>query len=208
MSIVEELEKYAKENKIPIMQKDGILYLCNYIKNNNIKSVLEIGSAIGYSAIMMASSQNEIHITTIEKDIDRYNLAVQNIKKANLENKITIKNMDANEYSTNNKYDLIFIDASKGNNQKFFQKFKDNLENCGVIITDNLSLHGLVENPELIKTKRTQKLVEKIKNYITFLDTNKEFKTTYIPVGDKISISRRIIDEQNNSNTQKWETPK
>ena len=65
MSIVEELEKYAKENKIPIMQKDGILYLCNYIKNNNIKSVLEIGSAIGYSAIMMASSQNEIHITTI-----------------------------------------------------------------------------------------------------------------------------------------------
>ena len=125
MSIVEELEKYAKENKIPIMQKDGILYLCNYIKNNNIKSVLEIGSAIGYSAIMMASSQNEIHITTIEKDIDRYNLAVQNIKKANLEKKITIKNMDANEYSTNNKYDLIFIDASKGNNQKFFQKFKD-----------------------------------------------------------------------------------
>ena len=107
MSIIEELEKYAKENKIPIMQKDGILYLCNYIKNNNIKSVLEIGSAIGYSAIMMASSQNEIHITTIEKDIDRYNLAVQNIKKANLENKITIKNMDANEYSTNNKYDLI-----------------------------------------------------------------------------------------------------
>ena len=208
MSIVEELEKYAKENKIPIMQKDGILYLCNYIKNNNIKSVLEIGSAIGYSAIMMASSQNEIHITTIEKDIDRYNLAVQNIKKANLQNKITIKNMDANEYSTNNKYDLIFIDASKGNNQKFFQKFKDNLDNCGVIITDNLSFHGLVENPELIQTKRTQKLVEKIKNYITFLDTNKEFKTTYIPVGDKISISRRIIDEQNNSNPKKWETPK
>ena len=208
MSIIEELEKYAKENKIPIMQKDGILYLCNYIKNNNIKSVLEIGSAIGYSAIMMASSQNEIHITTIEKDTDRYNLAVQNIKKANLQNKITIKNMDANEYSTNNKYDLIFIDASKGNNQKFFQKFKDNLENWGVIITDNLSFHGLVENPELIQTKRTQKLVEKIKNYITFLDTNKEFKTTYIPVGDKISISRRIIDEQNNSNTQKWETPK
>ena len=60
-----------------------------------------------------------------------------------------------------------------------------------------------MENPELIQTKRTQKLVEKIKNYITFLDTNKEFKTTYIPVGDKISISRRIIDEQNNSNTQK-----
>ena len=203
MSIIEELEKYAKENKIPIMQKDGILYLCNYIKNNNIKSVLEIGSAIGYSAIMMASSQNEIHITTIEKDTDRYNLAVQNIKKANLQNKITIKNMDANEYSTNNKYDLIFIDASKGNNQKFFQKFKDNLENCGVNNTDNLSFHGLVENPELIKAKRTQKLVEKIKNYITFLDTNKEFKTTYIPVGDKISISRRIIDEQNNSNPKK-----
>ena len=75
---MEELEKYAKENKIPIMQKDGILYLTNYIKENNIKNILEIGSAIGYSAIMMARLDKNIKVTTIEKDKDRYNIAVSN----------------------------------------------------------------------------------------------------------------------------------
>jgi len=83
---MKELEEYAKINKIPIMQKDGILYLCNYIKENNIKSVLEIGSAIGYSSIMMANVNNDIMVTTIERDIDRYNIAVDNIKPT-VENK-------------------------------------------------------------------------------------------------------------------------
>ena len=80
---MKELEEYAMINKIPIMQKDGILYLCNYIKENNIKSILEIGSAIGYSSIMMANVNNDIMVTTIERDIDRYNIAVDNIKKYN-----------------------------------------------------------------------------------------------------------------------------
>ena len=81
---MKELEEYAKINNIPIMQKDGILYLINYIKENNIKNILEIGSAIGYSSIMMASINSDIRITTIERDIDRYDLAVFNIKKYNL----------------------------------------------------------------------------------------------------------------------------
>lgn len=200
MSIIKELETYAKNNKIPIMQKDGILYLCNYIKENNIKTVLEIGSAIGYSAIMIAQVNKNIHITTIEKDKVRYKLAVQNIQKANLQNQITIINKDAKEYSDNNKYDLIFIDASKGNNQKFFLQFQNSLTKKGVIITDNLSFHGLVENHELIQTKNQHQLVDKIQSYIDFLNNNQEFQTIYISVGDKISISRRVKYEQNNRN--------
>ena len=78
---MKELEEYAKINNIPIMQKDGILYLINYIKENNIKNIPEIGSAIGYSSIMMASINSDIRITTIERDKDRYDLAVSNIKK-------------------------------------------------------------------------------------------------------------------------------
>lgn len=200
MSIIKELETYAKNNKIPIMQKDGILYLCNYIKENNIKTVLEIGSAIGYSAIMIAQVNKNIHITTIEKDKVRYKLAVQNIQKANLQNQITIINKDAKEYLDNNKYDLIFIDASKGNNQKFFLQFQNSLTKKGVIITDNLSFHGLVENHELIQTKNQHQLVDKIQSYIDFLNNNQEFQTIYISVGDKISISRRVKYEQNNRN--------
>ncbi len=188
---MEELEKYAKENKIPIMQKDGILYLTNYIKENNIINILEIGSAIGYSAIMMAKVNKEIKITTIEKDKDRYNIAVANIKKYNLESQINIINDDATLTDIEGKYDLIFIDAAKGKNILFFEKYKNNLKENGTIITDNLSFHGLVENQNLIKTKNQKGIVNKIKLFIDFLDNNKEFTTVYIPVGDKIAVSRR-----------------
>ena len=188
---MEEIEKYAKENRIPIMQKDGILYLVNYIKENKITNILEIGSAIGYSAIMMAKANKNIKVTTIEKDKDRYNIAVSNIKKYNLENQINIINNDATLTDIKEKYDLIFIDAAKGKNILFFEKYKDNLTEDGTIITDNLSFHGLVENPNLIKTKNQKGIVNKIKLFINFLDNNKEFSTIYIPVGDKIATSKR-----------------
>lgn len=189
-----EIEEYAKKNNIPIMLSDGIDFLCNYIKENNINNILEIGSAIGYSAIRMASVNSNIYITTIEKDPNRYNLAVTNIKKYKLDNRITIVNKDANDVELNTKFDLIFIDASKSNNINFFLKFKSNLNDNGVIITDNLSFHGLVENEELIETKNQRGIVRHIKKYIDFLDNNKEFITEYIDIGDKISISKKVSD--------------
>jgi len=189
--VINELEIYAKENNIPIMMKDGIEYLCNYIKENNIKSILEIGSAIGYSSIMMALVDSNIKITTIEKNKERYALAVSNINKFNLNNRITILNEDALDSVINDKFDLIFIDASKGNNINFFNKYKSNLNNNGVIVTDNLSFHGLVEDESLVETKNQRGIVNKIKTYLEFLDNNEEFFTMYVPVGDKISISKR-----------------
>ena len=189
-----ELEEYAKINNIPIMQKDGILYLINYIKENNIKNILEIGSAIGYSSIMMASIDSDIRITTIERDRDRYDLAVSNIKKYNLDNQINIIYGDAVDIDINGMYDLIFIDAAKGKNIFFFEKYKNNLVKRGTIITDNLSFHGLVEDNSLIRTKNQKGIVNKIKDFISFLDNNDEFDTEYIPVGDKIAISKRRSD--------------
>lgn len=188
---MEDLEVYAKEYNIPIMQKDGILYLINYIKDNNITNILEIGSAIGYSAIMMASIDENKHVTTIEKDEERYNIAKANIKKYNLEDRITIIYGDATIKEIDGLYDLIFIDAAKGKNILFFEKFKNNLKEDGTIITDNLSFHGLVEDESKINTKNQMGIVNKIKKFIEFLDNNKEFITTYIPVGDKIAISKR-----------------
>ncbi len=189
-----ELEEYAKINNIPIMQKDGILYLINYIKENNIKNILEIGSAIGYSSIMMASINSDIRITTIERDKDRYDLAVSNIKKYNLDNQINIIYGDAVDTDITGMYDLIFIDAAKGKNIFFFEKYKNNLVKRGTIITDNLSFHGLVEDNSLIRTKNQKGIVNKIKDFISFLDNNDEFDTEYIPVGDKIAISKRRSD--------------
>ena len=95
--MISEIEEYARDNNVPIMMKDGITYLCDYIKNNNVKTILEIGSAIGYSSIMMALVDNDIKVTTIEKDANRYNIAVANINKFNLSSRITILNEDALE---------------------------------------------------------------------------------------------------------------
>lgn len=189
----DELEEYAKCNNIPIMLKDGIEYMCNYIKENNIKNILEIGSAIGYSAIRMAMVDDDIFVTTIEKDVNRYNIAVSNIKRYNLENRIKILNEDALESVIDGKFDLIFIDASKGNNINFFNRYKVNLNDNGVIITDNLSFHGLVENESKIVTKNQKGIVKKIKNYLGFLESNEEFDTIYIPIGDRISISKKKV---------------
>jgi len=190
--MLEEIEKYAKEERVPIMMKDGIEYLCNYIREHNIKSILEIGSAIGYSAIRMALVSDDIMITTIEKDVNRYNVAVENINKFNLSDRINIILGDALDTEIDGEYDLIFIDASKGNNINFFNKYSKNLKSYGIIITDNLLFHGLVRDESLIKTKNQRGIVRKIKQFVEFLDNNKEFKTEYLDIGDGIAISRRI----------------
>lgn len=188
--LLEELELYAKNNNIPIMQKDGIAFLVKYIKEHQIKRVLEIGSAIGYSAIKMALVGKDIHIKTIERDFERYELAVENIKKFNLEDQIEIINIDAFDLEEKGTYDLIFIDAAKSQSIKFFEKFKTNLQQNGTIITDNINFHGLTHATE-IKNRNTRQLVGKIRSYIEFLKNNQEFTTVFIDDGDGIAISTR-----------------
>ena len=189
--MLEEIEQYAKDNHIPIMQKDGIDYLCQFIKDNNIHNILEIGTAIGYSAIKMALVDPKIKITTIEKDALRYQEAQKNISKFNFQDRIDLIFGDALETTITNQYDLLFIDASKGHNTDFFNKYQKNLLPTGYIITDNLSFHGLVEDETLIKTKNQRGIVKKIKNFITFLDTNPDYSVRYVEVGDKIAICQR-----------------
>lgn len=189
--MIEKIEKYAKENNVPIMLSDGIEYLCQFIQDNNIKNILEIGTAIGYSAIRMALVNENINITTIERDKERYDIAINNINSMNLDNRINVIYGDAMDTEIDGLYDLIFIDASKGHSIDFFLKYSKNLSKDGAIITDNLSFHGLVEDESLALTRNQRGLVRKIKNFMEFLDNNEEFDTIYVNVGDKISISRR-----------------
>lgn len=186
---IESLEEYAKINNIPIMQKDGIEFLTNYIKENNIKNILEIGSAIGYSAIKMASVSSDIKVTTIERDKERYDLAVKNINDFNLSNQITIINADALFIDLSDTFDLIFIDAAKAQYIKFFEKFDKNLKVNGVIVSDNLSFHGLVLDDSKTHNRNTKQLVKKIRKYIKYLKENKSYKTTFYALGDGIAVS-------------------
>ncbi|MBP3766314.1 MAG: O-methyltransferase [Bacilli bacterium] len=189
--ILDKMEEYAIENNIPIMMKDGIEFLTNYIKENNVKNILEIGSAIGYSAIRMALVSSDIYVTTIERDETRYNEAIKNIKEANLGNQINIILDDAFNVDIDFKFDLIFIDAAKAQYIKFFEKFKNNLSSDGVIVSDNLKFHGLVDTTEHIESRNVRQLVRKLKNYIDFLENNKEFETTFYDLGDGVAVSRK-----------------
>lgn len=191
--IVKEIRTYAKENNVPIMLEDGIEFLTKYIVENKINTVLEIGTAIGYSAIMMALANPNLTVTTIERDEKRYLEALKNIKKLNLENRITLIFNDALDVNIEGKYDLIFIDAAKAQSIKFFEKFERNLNPGGVIVTDNLEFHGLVKKKEEeIESRNLRALVRKVKEYINFLKANDRYETEFLSIGDGISVSKKI----------------
>lgn len=187
--ILEEIEEYAFKNNVPIMMKDGIEFLTEYIKKNNITNILEIGSAIGYSAIKMALVDENIKITTIERDKNRYDEAVKNIEKTNLKNRINIILDDAFNVELTGEYDLIFIDAAKAQYIKFFEKFERNLKINGTIVSDNLDFHGLTHTTEHIESRNVRGIVRKLNNYIEYLKNNKKFETTFYTIGDGIAIS-------------------
>ena len=187
-----EMEEYAKEYNVPIIEKESIAFIMKFIKANDIKDILEIGSAIGYSAILMASVKDDVKITTIERDNTRYMECLKNVKKCEMQDKINVVCQDALEVNLSGvAYDLIFIDAAKGQYTKFFEKYKYFLKPGGVIISDNLKFHGHVGNRNNIASRNLKQLVGKIENYIDFLKNNEEFETKFYDVGDGLSVSIR-----------------
>lgn len=193
--IIKEMERYAEANNVPIIESDSIDFIKKYIKLNDVKKILEIGTAIGYSAIQMASASDEVEITTIERDEKNYREAVKNVNACGLDRRIEIVFNDALDVNLAGfKYDLIFIDAAKGQYIKFFEKFENYLTPGGIIITDNLKFHGLVENKESIESKNVLGLVNKIEKYIEFLNNNEDFITKFYDIGDGISVSFRKND--------------
>ena len=147
-SKIKQIKEYALVNKIPIMQDEGIDFLTTFIIKHQIKHVLELGTAIGYSAIMMALCSPDLKITSIERDEKRYLEALKNIKELHLEDRITLIFNDALNVKIDDSFDLIFIDAAKSQNIKFFELFERNLKDNGYIITDNMYFHGLVQKNE------------------------------------------------------------
>ena len=188
---IELIEEYASKNNIPIMQKDGIEFLIDYIKKHKIKKILEIGTAIGYSSGRMALIDKDIQVTTIERDESRYNEALKNLKDLDVESQVKVILDDAFNIELDEKFDLIFIDAAKAQYIKFFEKFKHNLKEDGVIISDNLEFHGLTHGNQENLSRNVKGIVRKLNLYIEFLKSNEEFNTEFIDLGDGIGISTR-----------------
>ena len=195
--IIRKMEEYADEKGVPIMEKEGIEFLTEFIKLNNIKSILEIGTAIGYSAIKMALVSDDITITTIERDEVRYLEAVKNVKALELDSRINLVLGDALEYIPDGTYDLIFIDAAKSQYIKFFEKYTKNLNEKGYVISDNINFHGLTNSDKSKLSRNLRQLIGKLERYIAFLKENTEFKTRFFEIGDGIAISNRKDKDEN-----------
>ena len=189
MDLMEKMEKYAKENYVPIARKPNIEYLKELIKNEELFEILELGSAIGYSSINMALVDNRVNVITIERDKKMYNEAVKNIKEANLESQINVIYDDIfNVELSGKKFDLIFIDAAKAQYRKFFEKFSPLLKDKGVIISDNIELLDL---QRLTDSKKSKKLVEKMKFYREFLSGLVEYESEFLSIGDGFAVTRK-----------------
>ena len=187
------IKEFAKENDVPIVQDGGLEFILNYIREHcYVKRILEIGTAIGYSAIEFASVRNDIFIDTIEIDIERYQQAVKNIHDENLMDRITVYLGNALDFDFKDRqFDLIFIDAAKSQYINYFEHFKNNLSEKGVFISDNLFFHGFVNDLTLTHNYSTVKLIKKLRRYIEFLKYNQEFNTEFFSCGDGLSLSAR-----------------
>lgn len=189
---IKNMKRYAALKDVPIMVDETADFITNFIHEHHVQSVLELGTAIGYSAIIMALADPNLKVTSIERDSERYLEAVKNVKLFGLEDRITLIFKDALEAEIEGQFDLIFIDAAKGQNIKFFERYEKNLAPKGTIITDNMGFHGLVNKDENeIPSKNVRGLVRKIKEYISYLQTNIKYKTVIHEVGDGIAVTER-----------------
>ena len=188
------MEEYAHKNNVPIIQKEGLDVLLAVIKLHNVKKILEIGCAIGYSSVCFCMQDEEIQVYTIERDQKMYDLATNNIKNLGLDKRINIifkDALDVDENSLDKDFDLIFIDAAKSQYIKFFEKFSSNLKKGGIIFSDNLLFHGLIEEEKGNESKNLKQMLKKIRNFNDYLSNNQDYDTSFLKVGDGIAISKK-----------------
>lgn len=184
-----KIKLQAKNENVPIITDEGLSFILDKIKELKIKKVLEIGTAIGYSAISFA--MNGCSVLTLERNNLMYEKALLNIKDYILEDKIEVIFTDALlfELDKESKFDLIFIDAAKAQYEKFFNKYQENLNENGVIICDNLNFHNLDINKV---SRSTRQLIGKIERFKEFLKNNPNYETTFYNLGDGMSVSKKI----------------
>ena len=187
------IRNMAEENHIPIIEKATEDFLKFIISIKKPKTILELGTAVGYSAIVMAEASKNISlINTVDKNEDMLKIAKENIDKFSLDQIINLNYMDAYDYlvSDEKKYDLIFIDAAKGQYQKYFDEAINILNDDGIIICDNVLFKGMVANNDLLK-RRKRTIVKRLREFIVNIKNDDRYLSSIVPIGDGLMLVRR-----------------
>ena len=188
-----DLEDFALENKVPIAQKETARFLEFMVNMKKPLRILELGTAIGYSSILMyEAAKTNPFITTIERDEKMIELATSNFEKYGLKGKIEIKAGDCLEVLENLKepYDLIFMDAGKGHYNHFLPHCLRLLKEDGIIIADNVLFRGMVASDELVKRRKIT-IVKRMRKYLDLVSEDSNLITSVIPMGDGIAVTKR-----------------
>lgn len=195
-----KMEKYAKDHDVPIIEHDGLKIVIEQLKNNYVKSLFEVGTAIGYSA-----SQFHIHtgcvVTSIERDDNMHQLAKANVSQLGLDNVITLIHDDALLFddSVLGNFDCLYIDGAKSQYLKFLEKYISHLKPGGVVIFDNLLFHGYVFSETVQeKSRNLKQLVRKLETFINQMKDSQEYHFELIEEGDGIGVLYRRGEKNEN----------
>lgn len=191
---IKELEKYASENNVPIIHPEVAQFLTVLIKACGAKRILEVGTAIGYSSIVMAQAAGEgCEIITIEKSDEMCERALNNIREFGYEEKIEVVKGDAMDVLNNiqGSFDMVFLDAAKGHYDHFLPMCLEHLKVKGILVSDNALFRGMVANNNLL-IRRKITIVKRMRKYLKHISSMDELETSLLPLGDGVALSCKI----------------
>lgn len=190
-ALIEKIKCDALKENVPIMEDEGLQYVIDFLKEKNICSLLEIGTAVGYSSICFASAKEDLKIVTLEKDEQRYQKALKNIENVGLQDRIKAILTDARQFSLDEMFDCLFLDGPKAHNQQLLEMYTKNLKKGGYIVVDDVYFHGFIDNPEKLNTPRLKPLVKKLGKFRKDMLESKEYESIYLEIGDGLLICKR-----------------
>lgn len=192
--MLDELEKFSIETNVPIIRKEMQTLIKFILAMKKPLNILEVGTAIGFSAILMAENTEEkTHITTIEKYEKRIPVAKENFAKFGVSDRVTLLEGDATEIlaSLDGKYDLIFMDAAKGQYINFLPDILRLLTDDGILLSDNVMQDGDILESKFAVERRNRTIYKRMRDYLYELTHSDCLTTVILPVGDGVTISTR-----------------
>ncbi len=189
--LLKELEGYAAEHNVPIVHKEVSDLLKVLLKVQKPKNILEVGCAIGYSSILFSTATNgEAKIITVERSEKMIEQAKMNFERSGFGENITLLEGDAEELLKNveGEFDMIFLDAAKGQYKLFYDLIIDKLKVGGLLISDNILYKGMVADDALVM-RRKKTIVKRMRNYLDYISNCDYLSTSLIPIGDGVALS-------------------